>query len=200
MRETIITALGDKGSENLTTTTDLFAFGVDSLQAARFRNVISKSLDLGGRPLRSNIVFENPSISQLADYLLTLNHGGSGEKTDEQQHQLMLDLVDKYTAQLYKAGPGISSSVTQSDNHVVVRCLRLCFRSNSIRSLPAPLDRSVRISFNSSCPLTRCPESSACHALLLTQTLSSGFKNLLRRASSSLSRLKRPKSLRSRPM
>jgi hypothetical protein len=37
--------------EKLDKLTDLFAFGVDSLQATRIRNVLQQSLELGGKVL-----------------------------------------------------------------------------------------------------------------------------------------------------
>lgn len=37
---------------------------IDSLQAARIRTTIQKELNLGGKTLSSNIVFENPTVSQ----------------------------------------------------------------------------------------------------------------------------------------
>lgn len=104
-RDTILGALGDKAAPGLTADTDLFAYGVDSLQATRVRNVISKSLELGddAPPLGQNVVYEQPSISQLAQYLLNLKAGNKlGDNSPEAAHKLMLSLVDKWAGQLVK--------------------------------------------------------------------------------------------------
>lgn len=173
LRETIITALGDKSAQSLTPQTDLFAFGVDSLQAARVRNVISKSLDLGGRTLRSNIVFENPSIDQLATYLLALISGGSGEKTDAQQHQLMLDLVQKYTSQLITTAPPATAGRDEDDVKVVVSARLTSLTPRSSLAPPVP---SEHTSSNSSCHWIRSRASSACLARPRTPILSSACR------------------------
>lgn len=102
LRETILGALGDKAAPGLTPDTDLFAYGVDSLQATRVRNVISKSLELGNVSLGQNIVYEQPSISQLAQYLLDIKAGTKSDDSPEAAHKLMLSLVDKWAAKLVK--------------------------------------------------------------------------------------------------
>lgn len=104
LRDTILGALGEKAAPGLTADTDLFAYGVDSLQATRVRNVISKSLELGENvSLGQNIVYEQPSISQLAQYLLDVKSGNkSNDDTPAAAHKLMLSLVDKWAAQLVK--------------------------------------------------------------------------------------------------
>ena len=75
LKDTILGALGEKAVPGLESDTDLFSFGVDSLQATRVRNVISKSLELGNASLGQNIVYEQASIAQLAQYLLDLRSG-----------------------------------------------------------------------------------------------------------------------------
>jgi len=104
LRETILTALGDKAAPGLTSDTDLFAYGVDSLQATRVRNVISKSLELGTISLGQNVVYEQPSISQLAQCLLDAKADTSAADSGspEATHKLMLSMVDKWAAQLVK--------------------------------------------------------------------------------------------------
>lgn len=103
LRDTILGALGDKAGPGLASDTDLFAYGVDSLQATRVRNVISKSLELGDVSLGQNIVYEQPSISQLAQYLLDVKEGtNSNDASPAAAHKLMHSLVDKWAAQLVK--------------------------------------------------------------------------------------------------
>lgn len=119
------------GSGQLGPETDLFAYGVDSLQATRVRNVISKGLELGSNPvnLGQNIVYEHPSIRQLAAYLLGLKKAGGEDGAQSQQSQLrgiegregeaaaheklMWDLVDKFSAQVL---PPAAAASTNGDN------------------------------------------------------------------------------------
>ncbi|WVQ83357.1 hypothetical protein IAT38_005496 [Cryptococcus sp. DSM 104549] len=122
---TILTALGEKATSSLLPSTDLFAYGVDSLQATRVRNVITKSLELGeDTKLGQNIVYEYPSISQLADYLLELKSGKAGANGPEKAYSTMWEMVERYAGKLVKgeAGSATASGVqTNGDNsHVVV--------------------------------------------------------------------------------
>lgn len=50
----ITQTLGSTKAAKLTKTSDLFAFGVDSLQATRIRNICQKELELNGRTLGQN--------------------------------------------------------------------------------------------------------------------------------------------------
>ncbi|KAF2101646.1 NRPS-like enzyme [Rhizodiscina lignyota] len=76
--------------------TDLFSFGVDSLQSIRLRSVLVKTLDLGGRKLPQNFVFENPSLAAIASELTRLRLGENrGEKTSVEQR--MTAMIDKYS-------------------------------------------------------------------------------------------------------
>lgn len=58
LQEFILNAIGQtlgmSRAAKLEATTDLFAFGVDSLQATRIRNICQKELDLDGRTLGQN--------------------------------------------------------------------------------------------------------------------------------------------------
>ena len=99
LRDTITNVLSNKG-EDLESNTDLFAYGVDSLQATRIRNVIQKSIELNGRTLGQNVVYEHPSIEALSTYLLGLMSGMDQDKSTANQHQVMLDMVDKWSSRL----------------------------------------------------------------------------------------------------
>lgn len=52
--KTTIKTLGQSKSTHLNKTTDLFAFGVDSLQAIKIRNICQKNLELNGKILGQN--------------------------------------------------------------------------------------------------------------------------------------------------
>jgi hypothetical protein len=73
--------------------TDLFAVGMDSLQAIATRGHIMREVDLGDHVLGQNCVFEHPSIRQLAQYLDSLCNGSDIQKKDE--IEIMRDLVDR---------------------------------------------------------------------------------------------------------
>jgi hypothetical protein len=88
----IAKTLGASKSIDLNKTTDLFAFGVDSLQATRIRNICQKEQELDGKTLGRNsrlfclrliplalilfvfqiVVYENPSIEKYVAILMTL--------------------------------------------------------------------------------------------------------------------------------
>ncbi|KAK0193418.1 L-aminoadipate-semialdehyde dehydrogenase [Armillaria mellea] len=74
---TIAKALGPSRSAKLDRKVDLFAFGVDSLQATRIRNSFQKELELGTYSLGQTVVYEHPSVEKLADYILQLQSGGT---------------------------------------------------------------------------------------------------------------------------
>lgn len=107
--------------------TDLFEYGVDSLQAGTARNLIVKGVELGtnGARLGQNIVYEYPTIRQLAAYLLDLkksgeeaSQGGTSESKDNADEtaaneRLMWDLVDKFSSQVL---PPASAPGTVKDN------------------------------------------------------------------------------------
>ncbi|KAH7929842.1 putative aminoadipate reductase [Leucogyrophana mollusca] len=76
--------------------TDLFEFGLDSLQSTRIRNAIQREIDLGGKKLSSNAVFENPSISKIAKLVLALSSGHEHELESRSAQDIMLELVEKY--------------------------------------------------------------------------------------------------------
>lgn len=99
LHETTLAVLGDKTAK-LDVSTDLFAYGVDSLQATRIRNVIQRSVDIGDAKLGQNIVYEYPSITQLAAYLLAVKGGASTEVSEEEAHAKMLAMVDTWAAKV----------------------------------------------------------------------------------------------------
>ncbi|WRT64799.1 uncharacterized protein IL334_001733 [Kwoniella shivajii] len=119
LTETILTALGEKATAGLEPSTDLFAYGVDSLQATRVRNVITKSLELGDNVnLGQNIVYEHPSVSALADYLLSVKSGQDSSNSPEVAHKTMLEMVDRYSSQLVKNSIATGPIDAQINGHV----------------------------------------------------------------------------------
>jgi hypothetical protein len=86
--------------------TDLFAAGVDSLQAISAWGMIKREVDLGSGELRQNVVFEHPCIRSLAAHLYALRSGEIGET--ENELATMADLIEKYS-HFQRHKPGIIS-------------------------------------------------------------------------------------------
>ncbi|KIJ19149.1 hypothetical protein PAXINDRAFT_161353 [Paxillus involutus ATCC 200175] len=82
--------------DNLVDDTDLFEFGLDSLQSTRIRNAIQRGVDLGGKKLSSNAVFEHPSITQMAKLIISLSSGKDTDALHRSPQEIMLELVEKY--------------------------------------------------------------------------------------------------------
>lgn len=108
IKETIVTALSDKSTEGLDSSTDLFEFGVDSLSATRVRNVICKSVELGNVTLGQNVVYEHPSISALAKYILASISGTIGEQDGTEGGKQMWTMVDKWAKAIVPASASSS--------------------------------------------------------------------------------------------
>lgn len=79
----------------LTDDVDLFALGVDSLQSTLLRTGILKDVDLNGSSVPQNIVFEFPTISRLANALISTRE--NRELNQEDVTQQMESLLDKYS-------------------------------------------------------------------------------------------------------
>lgn len=62
--DTITKTLGANKAAKLNNTVDLFAFGVDSLQGTRIRNSLQQRLELSGKTLGQNVVYEHPSVQK----------------------------------------------------------------------------------------------------------------------------------------
>ncbi|OCH88468.1 L-aminoadipate-semialdehyde dehydrogenase [Obba rivulosa] len=96
-----IHTLGPVRTEQLDKRTDLFAFGVDSLQAVRVRNICQARLNLHGRQLAQNVVYENPSIEKLVDHILTIRSGGTVAPSNDDQHALVVSMAEKWYSKLH---------------------------------------------------------------------------------------------------
>jgi hypothetical protein len=81
--------------------TDLFSYGVDSLQSARIRIWLQAGVELNGRELSSNVVYEAATARRLATTLYAKISGVSDDDDDEVQAGelgLMKELVQKYSS------------------------------------------------------------------------------------------------------
>ncbi|KAH8667011.1 male sterility protein [Xylariales sp. PMI_506] len=83
------------GFNELEPSTDFFVAGVDSLQAITARAQIKREIDIGGKALSSNAIFEYPSVDLLGRHLLSLRTGQETTRTSE--IEVMKELIDKYS-------------------------------------------------------------------------------------------------------
>ncbi|KAJ5701319.1 hypothetical protein N7488_008867 [Penicillium malachiteum] len=77
--------------------TDIFSLGIDSLQSTRLRSAIMSNLDLNGKKLSQNFVFENPSLQDMADQT-TNTCLGKGPKLQAPVEGRMEKLIEKYSS------------------------------------------------------------------------------------------------------
>lgn len=127
LKDIIAQVIGPKKAECLESETDLFNFGIDSLQSARIRLLVMRSINLNGYSLSQNVIYENPSIQKLARHVDSVASGATGmtaENRNEAAHQVMWDLVKKYTVNLEHHAAGLkspsSASAQSQTRHVVV--------------------------------------------------------------------------------
>ncbi|OCH84283.1 L-aminoadipate-semialdehyde dehydrogenase [Obba rivulosa] len=96
IHDTFLRTLGCDKAQGLDRDVDVFTFGVDSLQAARIRNICQAELDLRGHQLTLNVVYEYPTIQKLADHIISIKRGSGGVQSDSQQYALMTSMVEKW--------------------------------------------------------------------------------------------------------
>ncbi|KAJ7880350.1 L-aminoadipate-semialdehyde dehydrogenase [Mycena olivaceomarginata] len=168
----IVKALGPVKSANLDSKVYLFAFGVDSLQGTRIRNVCQKDLFLSGYTLG-----QNGDVFRLADHILSLQ-AGNASQTDGDQHEAQMAgyvQVHKPSAERNEA-PGrdarvvvltgatgslgahilhqlVSSSSSHADS------VQRITESMKTRKLPLPGDKLVSYAANPNAPLLGLTES-----------------------------------------
>ncbi|KAJ6024668.1 hypothetical protein N7540_005465 [Penicillium herquei] len=95
LREKLLDIASTVDSSALNDTTDVFSLGIDSLQSIRLRSVIMTSLNLNGKKLSQNFVFENPSLQDMADQI-TNARLGKGPKVQAPVEERMEKLIEKY--------------------------------------------------------------------------------------------------------
>lgn len=75
--------------------TDFFTAGIDSLKAIQMRRIIEKSVDLDGKKMSPNVIYEKGNAKELARYLVALREGEELQQGDESS--LMRRLIGKYS-------------------------------------------------------------------------------------------------------
>jgi hypothetical protein len=83
------------GVANLESRTDFFEAGIDSRQAITARAQITRELDVGGKSVGSNVIFEHPNVEMLAKHLYSLRTGMAQDADDELL--AMAQLIEKYS-------------------------------------------------------------------------------------------------------
>jgi acyl carrier protein len=106
LRSSLLDGLRLPDPEVLTDDTDFFTLGLDSLQALRIHSKIMKNVNLGGKCLGQNVVFEYPTLNVLGRYLTGLRHGENQHV--EAPEDRMRALVDKYST-FRPHVPGVSN-------------------------------------------------------------------------------------------
>ena len=98
---------------------DLFALGMDSLQAIQIRSLIVKFLDLGGnaKKLSQNVVFEMGNLGNLARHLNNLQF--NQESTQETRIELMEKMISRYS--LTSSGVAGNGFHSQHGKDTIVR-------------------------------------------------------------------------------
>ncbi|KAK5124063.1 hypothetical protein LTR85_002260 [Meristemomyces frigidus] len=83
----------------LTDSTDLFSYGVDSVAGMLIRNKLRRLLPADSKQLPINIVEDCGSVGKLAQYVRRRRNGDAeaDETTTANEHQYMRELVDEYT-------------------------------------------------------------------------------------------------------
>lgn len=84
-------------TSRVTYDTDLFALGIDSLQAIQVRSFILKNLRVEPSKIARNFVFDFPTINQMADELLRLQHGAPQQKKLSVEER-MAAMIDRYSS------------------------------------------------------------------------------------------------------
>ncbi|GAB7349481.1 hypothetical protein MBLNU459_g0193t1 [Dothideomycetes sp. NU459] len=82
--------------EKLKKDTDLFSYGVDSVAGMQMRYKLRQLLPQSSNELPLNVVEDCGTVARLADYVIRQRHGEELTQ-EEDEHDLMLRLVDQYS-------------------------------------------------------------------------------------------------------
>ncbi|ORY56310.1 uncharacterized protein BCR38DRAFT_505145 [Pseudomassariella vexata] len=75
--------------------TDFFSLGMDSLQTSRIRARLLRNIDMRGHHLATNVIFDYPSISLLAEHIINIHKGH--KKITRPTQAAAEELVHKYS-------------------------------------------------------------------------------------------------------
>ncbi|KAG0707371.1 L-aminoadipate-semialdehyde dehydrogenase, partial [Suillus ampliporus] len=128
----IIRKTVDRPIGSLEDDTDLFDFGLDSLQSSRIRNTIQREIDLGGKKLSPNAVFEHPSIAEIAQLLVAMSSGNEGALAQRSSLEFVLELVRKYSSFAYTPKTNTNGTNKTANGSVVPRVVVLTGATGSL--------------------------------------------------------------------
>lgn len=128
----VISKTVDRPIDSLNDDTDLFDFGLDSLQSSRIRNTIQREIYLGGKKLSPNTVFEHPSIAQIARLLIAMSSGNEGALAQRSPLDIMLELVKKYSSFAYTQKAHVNGTNGTASNSVTPRVVVLTGATGSL--------------------------------------------------------------------
>lgn len=94
LRDAVLNISPDLTPADVTDNADLFSLGIDSLQSARLRTAIQQQLQLNGRSLSQNFVFDNPTLARMAEAIINTREGRQTESNNVEEE--MAQLVSKY--------------------------------------------------------------------------------------------------------
>lgn len=156
------------GNTNMESTTDFFEAGVDSRQAITARAQITREIEVGGKALGSNIIFEYPNVERLAKHLYSLRTGSVEDEEDEVS--AMVQLIEKYSkfdnrepGQIVPAGDTVVSPEDRVDHALclilmflaaVDRCHWVAWGAHTRKSLGRWLSKACVLPCT--CWITRC--------------------------------------------
>jgi hypothetical protein len=163
--------------------TDLFSYGVDSLQSARIRNRLQAELELSGQELSSNIVYECATVRRLASAVYSKISGSAQDgNTQEDELAFMWELVRKYSVSESPASASANGHHNAS-RRVLVRLFSYLVMSMWLirllfRSLLESLALSVPIFWTKLCTIRSrtSRRSYACAERRTTSRLTSVYK------------------------
>jgi len=100
---------------------DFFASGVDSLRAIQMRKLLQTTLDLGGRLLPTNVVYDAGTTAKLAQALFAMRQGqpltnGSEAAGHGDQLAIMEELINQYSV---FEDPAAGTQPSPDGDHVV---------------------------------------------------------------------------------
>jgi thioester reductase-like protein len=111
-------AIGSTGlrfTQSATDDADFFGFGVDSLQVVALSKALTNAFSESGHgQILPQVIYQNPTISTLAKYLLGDRNDTSASGAGKSREEIMSSMVERYTADLRTPShPTIPSSTEQ---------------------------------------------------------------------------------------
>lgn len=101
----------------ISSTTDFFDLGLDSLQASNIRSRLLKEVNLFGGNLALNVVFDHPNVELLTQHLIQVRSGNLKVSEDMDAEALAQEMLQKYS-HFGDTRPGTDTSQAHGENVV----------------------------------------------------------------------------------